>query len=402
MTQGGAHCRFEWLMGAPAFWARVDRDLRSAKRRALAQAMTFEGDAAGQAMATSIVASGAADRRVLVDDYTRVCVNDRWRLSLAALLDRELQREGHETRAMFARLVTLGVRVRRTNPIDGRPLRFIARNHKKLIVADDVAYIGGINFADHNFAWRDFMLRIEGAAEADFLAADFDATWAGRPRAQRREFPGLKLHALDGRTNVVGFAAVFSLIENACQTVTVLTPYLTFPFSTALKKARARGVRVHLITPEANNKPTVMRALFAAAERDGFDLSLTDGMSHCKAMLVDGQALVVGSSNFDFVSHAAEEEFVAIVTDAGAIGEFERAVLRPVLDISRSAQARPAAPVAWGSELFLRICGLVAQLARNAPRGVADWPGSGPARTARGARSRRLEAEGPLPAEGFD
>ncbi len=38
--------------------------------------MTFEGDAAGQAVAGAVIASPARERRVLVDDYTRHVVND--------------------------------------------------------------------------------------------------------------------------------------------------------------------------------------------------------------------------------------------------------------------------------------------------------------------------------------
>ena len=106
---------------------------------------------------------------------------------------------------MFRGLVGAGVAVRVTNPIGPLKLNYPARNHKKLIIADDVAYVGGINFSDHNFAWRDFMVRIAGQEAADFLAADFDATWAGTPRPAAASLDGLRLLSLDGRDPTTRF-----------------------------------------------------------------------------------------------------------------------------------------------------------------------------------------------------
>ena len=59
--------RFELLVGSVAFWQRAGQDIAAARRRVLVQAMTFEGDAAGQSVARAVADSSAADRRVLVD-----------------------------------------------------------------------------------------------------------------------------------------------------------------------------------------------------------------------------------------------------------------------------------------------------------------------------------------------
>ncbi len=68
----------ELLVGALAFWDRASADMAAASQRVLVQAMMFEGNATGLAVAAAIVASPAADRRVLVDDYTRHVINDRF------------------------------------------------------------------------------------------------------------------------------------------------------------------------------------------------------------------------------------------------------------------------------------------------------------------------------------
>ncbi len=366
--------RFEFLVGAEAFWRRASADIAAAKRRLLVQAMTFEGDAAGKSVAAAIAASGAADRRVLVDDYTRVVVSDRWVFS-SVLRDGLLRREVADTAAMFEGLQGQGVGVRITNPMGPLLARYPARNHKKLILADDVAYLGGINFSDHNFAWHDFMLRIEDAAAGEFLAADFAATWSGRPRPARAEFPGLVLASLDGRSNAAGFAELIGLIGAARDEIIAISPYLTFPFIRPLAQARARGARVRLITPAANNKPLVRAALVSGAEAAGFEVSHGPRMSHAKALLIDGVHLLVGSANFDFVSWAAEEEFLALVSAPEAIAQFRSRIIDPALAGAAGGPRRPASRlVGLTAEGALRVAGLAAGLARTARRGSQDWP----------------------------
>ena len=274
-------------MGSDAFWARAQEDIAGARRRLYVQAMSFEGDAAGRRVAAAIVASPARDRRVLVDAYSTVVISDRFVLSPAGLFDRALRAEAKATRAMFDDLVRAGARVRVTNPVGPLYVHYPARNHKKLIVADEVAYIGGINFSDHNFAWHDFMLRLEGDAAARFLAEDFLATFESVRRPRREDIGDLRLYCLDGRGNHQGFDEIIALIEAATREITVISPYLTFPFTDALARVAQRGVTVTLITPLANNKPVVRRYLLAAAARAGFDVRLLPKMSHLKGLLID-------------------------------------------------------------------------------------------------------------------
>ncbi len=364
------------LVGAGDFWARAAQDIARARRRLYVQAMTFEGDAAGRPVAAAIVASRAAERRVLIDCYSLHVVNDRFIHAPAALLDRGLRGEARATRVLFGEMARAGAKVRLTNPVGPLFLRYPARNHKKLIVADDVAYVGGINFSDHNFIWPDFMIRLEGAAAADLLAGDFEATFAGAPRPWRADLGEVQLLSLDGRSNARGFAPVMDLIDAARREITVLSPYLTFPFTDELARAAGRGTPVRLITPLANNKPMVREALLAAAARAGFEVRLLPEMSHLKAMLIDGEALVVGSSNFDFVSWTAEEELLAVIASPALIADFQRRIVEPALTGALPAGAhRPSALAGPVGALALHLADRLIQGARLAPRTAIDWRG---------------------------
>ena len=373
MALGEEKVGLQLLVGAEAFWARASLDIAAAKRRILVQAMSFEGDAAGRMVANAIGSSSAAHRRVLVDDYTRANINDCAVGSRAGRRDAALRAEVLATDAMFRALVWAGVAVRVTNPILPFGLNYPCRNHKKLIVADDVAYIGGVNFSDHNFAWPDLMLRLEGPAAADFLADDFEQTFGGRGAPARVDLGAVRLAALDGRSNREEFDDVIELIHGARREIVVVSPYLTAPFTDALAAAGRLGVTVRILTPWPNNKAIVRDALLWASRRHGFEVVLGSVMSHLKGLLIDGERLVLGSSNFDFASLAAEEEFLAIVSDLAVIADFQSRVIAPLL----AAAIRPPDQIdarGRGADLVLRMAAIVAGFARGLPRRAVDWP----------------------------
>ena len=323
--------KYTLLVGSADFMAQARADMAKARRRLMVQAMTFEGDQAGLGVGRSVMTSPASDRRVLVDDYTRFVISDRFVFLPHNLLDPDFRAEVRATHGMFDTLSQMGVGVRVTNPAGPLLLGFPFRNHKKLIVADNTAYLGGINFSDHNFAWHDLMLRIEDAEISDLLAADFDSTWQGQGRSWNAERGDIALFGLDGRDNHARFGEIIAAIEAAQSEIAVVSPYLTFPFTSALARAAARGVEVTVVTPAANNKPLVRDYLLRTAARDGLRVRLTPGMIHLKGMLIDGRRLVLGSSNFDFVSYWIEEELVAIISNPELIADFRARVLEPLI-----------------------------------------------------------------------
>jgi phosphatidylserine/phosphatidylglycerophosphate/cardiolipin synthase-like enzyme len=131
-------------------------------------------------------------------------------------------------------------------------------------------------------------------------------------------------------------------------------------------------VTVRLATPVANNKPVLRRYVLDQARRHGFEVRLASAMSHAKAIVVDREHLIVGSSNFDFVSVAAEEEIVAVISSRSLAATFLESVDANLAD-SR-AQAPLAAQGGWTSMVLLRIAERFAILGRRAPRTAIDWP----------------------------
>ena len=192
-----------------------------------------------------------------------------------------------------------------------------------------MAYIGGVNFSDHNFAWSDLMVRIARPEVADHLAADFPSTVAASARAWRVRFDDLELHGLDGRSNGEAFASLLSHLDGATEQIVVVSPYLSFPFTDGLVRARRRGVHVIVVTPEANNKPVLRDYIAGLARRRGFQLVRTPQMSHVKAVVIDGAKVMLGSSNFDVVSYEAEAEIVGVFDDRELAGALQRRLIAP-------------------------------------------------------------------------
>src|SRR5439155_15203987 len=153
------------LVDYDEFWARLSEDLRAAQRSVFVQTFALEGDAVGKQLSGALLGSAATDKRVLADSFTRVVLSDRFRYSPVNFFDEELRHEARETAAMMDELEQHGVGIRFTNPYGLSPRRLLSRNHKKLIVLDDAtAYLGGINFSEHNACWHDMMLHIEEEA----------------------------------------------------------------------------------------------------------------------------------------------------------------------------------------------------------------------------------------------
>ena len=349
--------RLELLQDAAEFWPRAKADILGAREQVYVQALTFEGDAAGREVAATLAASAAPDRRVLVDNFTKHVVSDRLVHLPKNLLDSALREEVRATRRMLRDLERAGAGVRFVGPLGPFLLHAPARNHKKLVLVDErVAYVGGINFSDHNFAWRDLMLRIEGQDAARFLGEDFRHTWEGRPAAAASRFPGLELYALDGRGNEARFEeVVLSVLDRARERVHVECAYLTSPFLERLGAAARRGVRVTVVAPEANNWGLVRDLLRWPRATRGIDVRLYRGrMTHMKALLVDGATLVLGSANFDLWSYHFQGEYLARVTDPGVVEDFETRVAAEGLRGSRPVEA-PASVVRGGlARLALR------------------------------------------------
>lgn len=327
---------FLLLIDSDEFRAQLLQDISGARSRVYVQAMTFDADRSGLRIARAIMDAAAPDRRVLIDTVSRYIVSDRFIYYPQNWRDPGLRREWQATQDLAGEFAARGVGVRITNPFGRFWLRFFARNHKKLVVIDGrIAYIGGINFSDHNFAWHDMMLRIDRPDVAEFLEADFLSTWEGRNQSLARSFPGIDVHLMDGFSNGRSFEPVIDLLRAARESIFIESTYFALPFFDRLREIGPGRPPTVLLTSEVNNFSQMRHYVPWEAWRSGIDLRLYPGrLTHLKAILVDGRELIMGSANFDSFSGSIYQEIVAVVRDPAVVAAFKERVVVP--DLRRS------------------------------------------------------------------
>jgi len=348
--------KIDILVDSDNFFATLKNDIQNAKRNIYIQAMTFEADKAGNQLCDSLKSSPAQDIRILLDSYIKAIISDKFLYSPGNIFNRPLKKEYRDTMNLINHLNNLGIQVKFINPLGPLLINFANRNHKKLVLVDnEISYIGGFNFSDHNFLWHDMMLRIEHQCIAKFLKEDFLITWLGENQCCTKPFELLDLIILDGKTNEQVFGLIFKMIDQATKSIFIESPYLTSPFYEKLRRARERGVKVHLICPEKNNKSIIQKYTFWEAQRSNFTLRLFKNMTHLKAMLIDDEFLVVGSSNFDYFSNCSHQEIIAIIRDIETIESFTKQVIHNDWNLSVAWIGKTSNIIGFFRYLFLKV-----------------------------------------------
>ena len=227
------------------------------------------------------------------------------------------------------------------------------RTHRKVLVVDGtVAFTGGVGLADHWRGtaqdpdhWRDTQVRVRGPAvralEASFYENWIESGGAEAPRLDPE--PAEQARATpDARTivawsNFSGGASNVKLlyllsIASARQSIDIQSPYIVLDSTLrwSLAQARARGVRVRLLTDGEHTDAGPVKA----ASRAGYDALLAQGvaiaefaptMMHVKAMTVDHVWSIIGTANLDNRSLELNDELVLGVQDRALATTLERA-----------------------------------------------------------------------------
>jgi cardiolipin synthase A/B len=242
--------------------------------------------------------------------------------------------------------------------------RLNLRSHRKLVVVDGrIGFTGGINISDtenetvRDDAFHDLHLRLEGEA-VRWLQLAFAEDWGyacGIAPKGAEQWPDFALGPV--RTQVLPAGpdtpwepihrVMVSALHGARERIWLATPYFVPGEAArmALTSAALRGVDVRLLVPLRSDS-----ALVSAAARSYFDELIAAGvrvyeypsMLHSKALLVDADTCVLGSSNFDNRSFRLNFELSVLIEDAGVAAALEGVLAR---DLERAirvpAERRP-------------------------------------------------------------
>ena len=316
---------------------RLEKVAAEAKNSLLAQAMTFEGDDAGEWLIEIMKASPAKTKRLLVDSYSKVVINDHFIKSLRYIKDAAFRREVKRTRTLIEEARSAGIEVQFTNPVGWLGQKYPLRNHKKMVIVDgQTCFLGGINFSDHNFEWHDMMVELGDQKLGEHLVADFNATWQNINQSRSEKTNEGTLYLFNGIKSKALYDTFFEHIKSAQRSVQIISPYISEPLLGVLRKVAANGVEITIVSPQENNKSIFKNIILSEQQKGYFKLKEYPGMSHMKAILIDDSKLIFGSSNYDLVSYYFEQEVVFVSEDTVLIEDFKSQVMTEIREVSDS------------------------------------------------------------------
>ena len=263
-----------------------------------------------------------------------------------------------------APLTRAGCEVRVFRPLPGRET--IARNHRKLVIADGkTAITGGFGISDHWLGdvrsedeWRDTNVRFRGPAVAQAQQA-FAENWqeTGGGLLPMHAFPPAVREQAAGSASAAFVTTTASPVVSRAERLTHLLlaagkrriwlsiAYFVPPeeLLAVLQRKAAAGVDVRLLTA---GEKSDSKTSFGSQQLDYDELTshgvrvfeYSPAMMHAKTMVIDDKIAMVGSQNLDPLSLYNLDEGSLIVEDAAFNAGLAEAFLR---DCERAEEVAP-------------------------------------------------------------
>ena len=248
---------------------------------------------------------------------------------------------------------------------------WFSSDHAKVLTFDhQVSFIGGMNLGrEYRYEWHDLMAEVRGPIVARF-EQDFRKAWAAAGLGGDLAFAGAslvpgalpkasvagewvalrRLYTRTGETQIR--KAVVKSLFRAKQRIWLENPYLYDPaVVSGLLAARARGVDVRVVLPADNDQGVGKSSNLVTANtlvRGGVRVFLYPGMTHVKALVVDGWA-TFGSANFNKLSLRTNREMNLATSDPGIVGDLARDLFE--VDFAKAHELLEPIAVSWTDEL---------------------------------------------------
>lgn len=229
------------------------------------------------------------------------------------------------------------------------------RDHRKILVIDgNIAYTGGINFADEYIGeetrfgeWKDNGLRLEGEGVRSMTLMFLQMWNALRPT----DAPDSIERYMPSREHCEGIVAdgyvlpytdspidreplaenvYLSIIHSATDCLYIASPYVIIDdaLEDALCLAAGRGVDVRIIVPEIPDKKivyTLTKSHFHKLIENGVKIyKFTPGFIHSKCFVADDKIAVVGSINIDYRSLLLHFENACLFINGNVVSDVKR------------------------------------------------------------------------------
>lgn len=292
------------------FWTDIYKELDRVKKRVYLQFMTYEGDKTGLKLSKKLIelSKKGVEVKILIDYFTDYFVNCKY------YKDKSVKEERNQTFKMIKEMKSHGIEVKRTRPFGFINGFFLARNHKKIVVIDDICYLGGINVSDHNFKWYDFMVKIYKKDLVDAIRKDYLNNFSGKE---------LDFKYKNILTNKYLEQTYHELIKNAENEIIISSPYILDLL--LVKILKNKNIKKEILTLKYNNYASIKSMssyLSNLLIKKGTDIFHYNIFSHAKFLLVDRKKILLGSSNFGMESFLNKQEIGILIEDEEFVKSF--------------------------------------------------------------------------------
>jgi len=283
---------------------------RTAKRRIWGQAMSMQAGHAGQLFFNIFKTSArrGIDARLNIDWFSRLSSEPGVNATIPIKkiigkgeYHKFFKDHNEET---FDELITSGVKIDFLNPPDRvqKIFPFLGRNHIKMYIIDDMAWLGGINICDTSFKSIDFVVKIKDPRIVEVLAEEFE--YANQEKEDDEVIFSDGAILIDGgkpgESTILDTALfIVSQAKTKIRNISFFTP--DGPFLKSLKEAYDRGVDVEVLKPAKTKGVYALLDLFnkvnMGIKRRKIPFRETDASIHAKLLIVDDEKVLFGSHN---------------------------------------------------------------------------------------------------------
>ncbi len=293
------------------FLEDIEHEAKSAKKRIWAQAMEVEpGDIANRLLnLVEEAGKKSLDARLNIDHYS-LMVTDGLPNFPPVLISRDWRKRLQIRKDIFSRIENNGAKISYINKptLLEKFVYTMGRNHMKIFIVDDIAWIGGVNFADGYFRSQDIMVKITDSVIVDPIAQVFMQVHENKLHHdeifQTKHKATLFIDSGQTGKSVILDCAV-RMVEKADHLVQIATAFIPDSvFLDALVNAENRGVRIELAVPPPGRTIGVYRIVNKMSQiqmrlrNTHFTIYYEQNPVHAKILLVDRAIALLGSHNF--------------------------------------------------------------------------------------------------------
>lgn len=330
------------------FISDVQEEANKATKRIFLQAMEVEsGEITDHLLNVLLEGSKKGLSTSLHVDYYSLLVTDGLFNYLPLLSPSKTKKRNkrlEKRKAYFAGLQKSGVKVVFTNypSLLSKIFPMFGRNHMKIAIVDDVAWIGGINYHDDNFKSNDSMVKITDPKIVEEIVSVFEAVENKTLHSDK------KIHCTDNTVLLIDSGKVgtslildetIRQIDHAKESVSVITPIIPdTKLARALTKAQEKKVQIQVTVPGIERMKGIYVLLDLFNEMTlfllmrGIPVVFKHTPIHAKIIIIDNKTVILGSHNFTTRGVAMGTEELAIISKDPYLLSQAQSFMRHVLN----------------------------------------------------------------------